>query len=250
LIYKLYCHEYPRYLQHLIYSYLKGRSFQVFMNKTFSSQIDTPAGLPQGSVFNSDIPAYLDTGGMSAMVSYWHTARAHRFLDRRVWWLEDQDKFFKNGSKRRRASRFLPDTRINVNGLSVPWASKVKYIGLILDKKLLLKNHIEHILHRWSNLIKIHYPFINRPYRYTDFIQECLQSCHARCVPRAASHKRRLQVIQNQANELVRNCFHTHYLVSTSNVRKHCVMYKSAHIYEHMSTKAIHFNGRILKGIS
>jgi Reverse transcriptase (RNA-dependent DNA polymerase) len=38
LIYKLYCLEYPRYLHYLIYSYLEGRSFQVFMNKTFSSQ--------------------------------------------------------------------------------------------------------------------------------------------------------------------------------------------------------------------
>jgi Reverse transcriptase (RNA-dependent DNA polymerase) len=44
---------------------------------------------------------------------------------------------------RRRALRFIPDSTIDVNGLSVPWESQVKYLGLIFDKKLTFRMHIE-----------------------------------------------------------------------------------------------------------
>jgi hypothetical protein len=64
---------------------------------------------------------------------------------------------------RRRASRYLiPGSQISVNGIDIPWAQKVKYLGLIMNKKLIFKDHCEQLTGKISKLIKVYYPFINR----------------------------------------------------------------------------------------
>jgi Reverse transcriptase (RNA-dependent DNA polymerase)/Endonuclease-reverse transcriptase len=236
LIYKLFGFGYPRYIQHIIYSFLTDRSFQVFINKTFSSQNNIPAGVPQGSVlspslyniFNSDIPAHNETECAfyaddtaifsSAAFAETVTGSLQQHTDSLMRYFGDW-KIKINSSKteaiyfsRRRAPRFLPDTQISVNGVSVPWASKVKYLGLILDKKLLFDKHIEQILHKNSKLIKMYYPFINRKSRLNKSVKLTLFKTIFRAAMLyaspawtgcAASHKRRLQVAQNKVLKMI-----------------------------------------------
>jgi hypothetical protein len=113
---------------------------------------------------------------------------------------------------RRRAGRFLPYTEIVVNGVSIPWASKVKYLGLTFDKKIIFKDHCKNKLNKMSQLIKIYYPFINRKSRLckavkitmfkTIFRAAMLYESHgwSGC---AASHRRRLQIIQNKVLKMI-----------------------------------------------
>jgi Reverse transcriptase (RNA-dependent DNA polymerase) len=236
LVYKLHGLGYPRYTQHLILSFLTGRSFQVYINKTFSSSVCIPAGVPQGSVlspslyniFNSDIPNhdetesafYADDTAIFSSATYGETITdsLQEHTDSLINFFGDW-KIKINPSKteaifftRRRALRFLPDTQLNVNGSSVPWSSKVKYLGLILDKKLLFKNHIENILHKNSKLIKIYYPFINRKSRLNKTVKLTLFKTIFRAAMLyaspawtgcAASHKRRLQTAQNKVLKMI-----------------------------------------------
>jgi hypothetical protein len=236
LLFKLHNLHYPRYLQHLSSSFLTERSFQVCINKSFSTTINIPAGVPQGSVlspslyniFNHDIPKhnetesafYADDTAIFSSNTYplFVTDALQEHTNSLIKYFDDW-KIKINSSKteaiyftRRRASRFLPDTHINVNGLSVPWTTKVKYLGLILDKKLIFKNHVEHILDKSSKLIKIYYPFINRRSRLNKTVKLTLfktvfrasmlyaSPVWAGC---AASHRRRLQVMQNKILKMI-----------------------------------------------
>ncbi len=236
LVFKLHGLDYPRYIQHLTYSFLTGRSFQVFINKTFSTCIDIPAGVPQGSVlspslyniFNHDVPSHEDTDSAfyaddtaifcSATYPDLIIESLQEHTDALLEYFDDW-KIKINSTKteaiyftRRRASRFLPETQINVNGSSVPWSSNVKYLGLILDKKLLFKNHIEYILDKSTKLIKIYYPFINRKSRLNRTVKLTLFKTVFRTsmlygspawTGCAASHKRRVQVVQNKILKMI-----------------------------------------------
>jgi hypothetical protein len=236
LVYKLFQLEYPRYLQHLTHSFLTDRSFQVFINKTSSSRMIIPAGVPQGSVlspsfyniYNHDIPGHDETecaffADDTAIYS------SNTYADSVVSSLQEHTdsllQFFNdwkikiNPTKteaiyftRRRASRYIPDTSIGVNGLSVPWSQRVKYLGLILDKKLTFRLHIEYILEKCSKLIKIYYPFINRKSRLNKTVKLTLYKTVFRAAMLyaspvwtgcAASHKRRLQVMQNKILKMI-----------------------------------------------
>jgi Reverse transcriptase (RNA-dependent DNA polymerase) len=192
--------------------------------------------VPQGSVlspslyniFDSDIPSHLETESAfyaddtAIFSSGTHADTITHALQEHTDSLTEYFGDWKvkiNSSKteaifftRRRASRFLPDTQINVNGLSVPWALKGKYLGLILDKKHLFKNHIEHILHKNSKFTKIYYPFINRKSRLNKTVKLTLFNTVFRAAMLyaspawagcAASHKRRLQAIQNKALKMI-----------------------------------------------
>jgi Reverse transcriptase (RNA-dependent DNA polymerase) len=139
-------------LQHLTHSFLKDRSFQVYVNKTCSSLINIPAGVPQGSVlspsfyniYNHDIPGHNETDSAffaddTAIYSsdtYADTVvnSLQEHTDSLLQYFNDR-KIKINSTKteatyftRRRAMRFIPDSSIDVNGLSVPWESRALFL--------------------------------------------------------------------------------------------------------------------------
>jgi hypothetical protein len=238
LIFKLQNRGYPRYLQCLIYSYLTDRSFQVFINDISSDPIGVPAGVPQGSVlspnlyniFTHDAPAHGstesalyadDTAIFSSGVDPTIVIRclqehSNALLEYFASW-----KIKINSSKteaiffsRRRASRYLPGSQISVNGINIPWAQKVKYLGLTMDKKLIFKDHCEQLTSKISKLIKVYYPFINRRSR----LNKCVKLTLYKTIFRpsllyaspawsgcATSHKKKLQVLQNKILKMILN---------------------------------------------
>jgi Reverse transcriptase (RNA-dependent DNA polymerase)/Endonuclease-reverse transcriptase len=236
LLYKLHILRYPRYMQHILSSFLNERSFQVFINNSFSISISIPAGVPQGSVlspslyniFNYDVPNHDDTDTAfyaddtaifcSSAQSDFITEPLQEHTNSLLEHFHDW-KIKINSTKteaiyftRRRAQRFLPSTQIDVNGVSIPWASKVKYLGLILDKKLIFKDHCEHLLSKMSQLIKIYYPFINRKSRLNKAVKLTMYKTIFRTAMLyaspvwsgcAASHRRRLQVMQNKVIKMI-----------------------------------------------
>lgn len=46
--------------------------------------------------------------------------------------------------------------------MDINWENNVRYLGVILDKKLNFSDHIQHIIKKTNILVRILYPFINR----------------------------------------------------------------------------------------
>lgn len=63
---------------------------------------------------------------------------------------------------RKRKDCYLPNSNIKIGGVDVPWESKVKYLGVILDRKIIFNDHISYTINKVNTTIKILYPFINR----------------------------------------------------------------------------------------
>ena len=59
-------------------------------------------------------------------------------------------------------NRELPDSEFSFNTNIIEWESTAKYLGVIIDKKLTMKQHIEYVIGKTQNAIKILYPLINR----------------------------------------------------------------------------------------
>ena len=51
---------------------------------------------------------------------------------------------------------------LNVNGQNIPWSHNIKYLGVILDKKLTWNPQISSKLQQGYQQLKILYPLINR----------------------------------------------------------------------------------------
>jgi Reverse transcriptase (RNA-dependent DNA polymerase) len=62
----------------------------------------------------------------------------------------------------RRRTRDLPTTGLVLEGVSVEWRDETKYLGVVLDKRLTFKTHIERTTNKVQKLIRILYPLINR----------------------------------------------------------------------------------------
>lgn len=63
---------------------------------------------------------------------------------------------------KKRAARHQPNSVIRINGDTVPWANSIKYLGLVLDKGLTFKNHLERKIDKGNKMIKALYPLIGR----------------------------------------------------------------------------------------
>ena len=79
--------------------------------------------------------------------------------------MENNDQTIKNSIYflyQKKKKLLLPQTNVIIGTKSVPWDDKVKYLGVMLDKKLLFNEHIKYIVHKFNTTIKILYSLINR----------------------------------------------------------------------------------------
>ena len=63
---------------------------------------------------------------------------------------------------RKRKPCFTPQNPLQFNNHSVPWEENVKYLGVVLDTKLLFNTHISYIVDKINKTTRILYPLINR----------------------------------------------------------------------------------------
>ena len=54
------------------------------------------------------------------------------------------------------------DHVVKMNGVNLTWEDQVKYLGLIFDKNLTFKGHIEGIQAKCNKYVKCMYPLINK----------------------------------------------------------------------------------------
>lgn len=170
----------------IVNSYIRERSFSVKMSSALSPTYTVVAGLPQGSclsptlynIFTSDIPHNNSThlALFADDTAIYCSGIYPRFiitkLEESLQELSDYFSSWKikiNNAKtqaifcsNRRASRFLPDRNIQFVNTELTWSNDIKYLGVLIDKKLTFEKHCQFANERAQTYIKILYPLINR----------------------------------------------------------------------------------------
>jgi hypothetical protein len=238
LIYKMSIKNYPVYLLKLTRSFLTGRDFSLHYHGLVSRTHQIPAGLPQGAtmsptlygIFTSDPPALNgcemavfadDTAifctnssvavivqslqdGIDALQNYYISWKI------KINPAKSQCIYF----TKRRSPRYLPQTDLRICGSDVPWSADVKYLGVILDRKLLFRSHIEYALEKTGKMFRIFYSMLNRKSRMNTknklvLYKVALRSILIYCCPVwancALSHKNRVQIMQNKFLKTILN---------------------------------------------
>lgn len=231
LIYKMSRAHFPTYLIKITQSFLKDRSFKVRVGTTSSTRHKIPAGVPQGAVlspvlfniFMSDLPqavshtvaqyaddvAFLITNKRAATIKAKLQAAVKQF-DKYVsnWRLKlnstkTEAVFF----TRRRAAKAFPKKMLKTGNHEVPWNKCAKYLGVILDQKTTLKQHIDFVLQKCGKCVKMLYPMISRNSKlhqknkillYKSCFRPILLYAPSVINLSASTHLHQLQVYQNR----------------------------------------------------
>jgi hypothetical protein len=185
MIYKLINFNFPMPLIMIVDSFLNNRTARVMIGGQTSDSFRIPYGLPQGAVlspslynlYTSDIPmgrdhltalfaddmAMLKSSKIASAIDNGLKKAArvtNRYMDR--W------KIKINGGKTqamfitRRRTKQLPPRTINIFGAKVEWTRAVKYLGVVIDKGLTFKEHIDYVTQRANNAIRVLYSLLNR----------------------------------------------------------------------------------------
>lgn len=184
LIYKMIEAKFPYYLIKVVNSYLNGRKFYVCHNGSKSSIKDVVAGVPQGSVlgpslysfYTHDIPKspetqlqmYADdttvfTASTSERAS---CVRLQNHLDDlseyfSKWKIKINSgktefiQFFKNNF-----TKLPPAIPISLEGHTLIPQDNVKYLGVVLNRKLNYNSHIQHLKKKASTAFSSLYPLL------------------------------------------------------------------------------------------
>lgn len=170
----------------IIKSFLSNRTFRVHIGHDVSNIFTVPAGCPQGSclspilynIYTHDFPQlngcessiFADDTAILSSNIYSHDVllNLQNSLDDVINYF-NKWKILVNPTKtqaiyftRKRKHCFLPSSNITINGIIVPWETKVKYLGVMLDKKMLFNEHVGYTLNKLNITTKMLYPFINR----------------------------------------------------------------------------------------
>lgn len=186
LTYKLIKINTPSYLTKIIYNFLQNRSFQVHINGKSSTNRDIPYGVPQGAVlsptlyniYTYDIPKLQDCKVAlfaDDTALYTSSRYAKQIIKRLQIGVNKFHRYFKrwkiklNNEKANaifftnRRTRQLPgDRKITIDGHEVEWSNTLKYLGLLYDKKITFKQHVQYVLEKTHKATRILYSLINR----------------------------------------------------------------------------------------
>lgn len=258
LVHKLINFKYPTYLTKLVQSYLVDRRASVSLNGSQSSTFKVQSGVPQGSliaphlfnIFVNDIPKfshgnlalYADDTAFSVEVPWKSLKSAKKKLVAAVEKLQEffsSWKIFLNESKTEfiifskstKMIQLLHTDTVSFNNQEFNWSKSVKYLGVTLDCKLLLKDHIEQSIKKASLLcFKTLYCLINRKSPvpldiklriYKIYVRPTLSyACQvfANC---AKSHLNKLQKFENKILRMIHNV-HWSDFMSTSELHETC----------------------------
>lgn len=194
LIYKMINKNFPSNIIKIVNSFIKQRQFRVRCGDALSNICPVPWGVPQGSVLSPslyifyihDIPLHDNTSlKLYADDSLVHVqdrnimtiTKAIDEASQKIISYYNKWKIKINGNKTaltlftQRTKKQLPagplmigktqltNTKINI---TVNWTNKIKYLGVTLDKRLTLYEHINDTIRKFDNTVRLLYPFICR----------------------------------------------------------------------------------------
>lgn len=238
LLMKMQTYNFPLHLIKIISRFLTGRTFRVTVDGKSSQSMSLPYGAPQGAVcspilyniYTSDAPD--PTPCKRALfaddTSYFFSSRLrgditsalrqtmlrnHEFFQK--WKIninlsKSQSIFFS-----RRRTREIPRRPLRIGSSVTPWAeSSARYLGVMLDKRLTFKEHINYACEKTNKAIRMLYPLIsrrsplniqNKVLLYKVAIRPVFSYACPIFVDAAKCHTRKLQVLQNKTLRLILN---------------------------------------------
>lgn len=183
LVFKLHEARVPPPMCQLIHSFLLNRSFQAKISNAVSAPRDLEAGVPQGSVlspllyaiYTADIPkpdqatlaVYADDTAILARSK--KPELATRYLQVAVDRLEDWcSKWLIKVNPEKSSAILISRRRVNPSGHvqmfgeDIPWDSQVKYLGVVLDKRLTFDQHLAHAIQKGKMVLSRLSPLLSR----------------------------------------------------------------------------------------
>lgn len=238
LIYKLIKTNLPTYLCKILADFLDNRSYIVSVNNTFSPTKPIPAGLPQGSIlspllyniFTSDFkpPSEIDVAcyadDTALITSSKLTSALLKKMERSLticnkyftkWKIQmNCDKTqaiilpYNKSYKRR------PNRQLQFQNNTIEVKDEVKYLGVIIDKKLNFGKHIEYSRKKANNALRSLRALLNRRSVLCHKNKNLIFKCVLRPILTYASpvwynaakcHLKKLQIIQNKCLKIINN---------------------------------------------
>lgn len=246
LIYKMLKFKFPHTLIQITNSFLRDRKFFVRVGSERSNLHNAPWGVPQGSalspslynIYIADIPNGADTrvslfaddtmlesnGRLVKKVTNNITKAAEKVVEYYTKWKIkiNTDKtvlvWFSN-----RKSKQIPTLPLIINNTKIEWKDELKYLGVILDKKLTLKAHINNTMHKVVNKMRQLAPYIgpNSPISVSlklHLFRTYIRPIFTYAAPITfGAAKTNLQVLNRKYNGCLRSILNVHWESHTSN---------------------------------
>ncbi len=185
LIYKMSRHKFPKYLTKMVHSFLQSREFQVHIGNKVSKIFKMKFGLPQGSIlspilyniFTADIPTsnQCDIAQFADDTAIFTSSKYAKVIEVRLEiYLQQLFHYFKvwkivvNAEKTEaifftlRKKLEIPKTPLRIKNHKIIWKDSVKYLGLLLDKRLTFNKHVEYIINKVNIVVKCMYSLLHR----------------------------------------------------------------------------------------
>ena len=231
LLYKMIKLIVPIYLTKVIQGFLLSRIFRVKIGNFLSEPKKIPWGLPQGSalsptlynIYIHDIPIPTDEVKLILYADDTMLMTRDRLIGpinkrlpdaaKTIFDYYNLWKITINHDKTTltnfsyRTKKQLPDESLQVNGVEVEWGSEMKYLGVILDKRLTYRHHVRHCCNKIDAMIRLLYPYINRKstldpqikvHLYRSYLLPIMTYAASVTGGMCVSHMRTLQVQQNK----------------------------------------------------
>lgn len=239
IIFKLNEFKFPIYLQKIIRSFLEKRCFSVHIHDGISTLREICAGVPQGSVlsptlysiFTSDFKSlkeqsvafYADDSAIitNGKVSNAIVKRMKKALvSAQNYFLKWKIKINHNKTQAilfpfNKSPKRTPTQTLFVENINIPLQDSVKYLGIIYDKKLNFKKHIDYTCEKAIKCGRALYSLLNRKSSlnfqnkmllYNMCIRPIMSyGCQIWFPKCAKTNLKKLQIIQNKNLKIILN---------------------------------------------
>ena len=239
LVHKLKSYGFPMHLIKIVVSFLRNRVSFVVINKGKSFRFVIPAGVPQGSplspylfnIFINDIPVprqckvaiYADDTALISSIAKYELPELVKRMESGLTEIESHFSSWKiklNAAKTESIlftkSQIMRDkmdsNKVKINNTELEWKSAVKYLGVLLDSKLLFKANIENNVAKARKAVGILYCLLKKNSSvsthskitlYRSYIRPILTYACPVFANSAKTHLQKLQVSQNKCLRMV-----------------------------------------------
>jgi hypothetical protein len=241
IVHKLLSMNFPMFILKIVKSYLSNRESFVYINRSYSNKFQINAGVPQGGIlsptlfnyFINDIPTppncklalYADD---TSLISTVNSKNFDELIYNLKMGFETINTYFlswkiKINAEKTNCGIFTHSTIVNrlkntkkikINLKEMEWLTSVKFLGVILDQKLLFKLNCENNIKKANIALSFVYPILRKHNKTTIESKLLLYKSHIRPIliyacpawaNTASCHLKKLQVFQNKCLRMALN---------------------------------------------